>query len=158
MSQEIVAKITTKTFGKITVDDIAKLKNGEATKLLTILGKVTSYRVSSTALGEYVRFSGRFEAEHAATGKKVYSGTMLLPKIAQDLLYGQIDSVPEGIGIEFAFAVGYRRDDSSAVKYVFTFEPLLEMSADDPLLTLSAKVKSRQLALEAPIDIKKKVA
>lgn len=158
MSQEIVSKITTKSFGKITVDDIAKLKNGEATNLLTILGKVTSYRIRTSPLGEYIRFSGRFEATSAATGKKVYSGTMMLPKSAQDLLYGELDSVPEGFGVEFAFAVGYRRDDSSAVKYVYTFEPLLEMKSDDPLLTLSAKIKTRQSASEAPIDIVKKAA
>ena len=161
MSHEIVSKITTKTFGKINIDDIAKLKNGEASKLLTVLGKVTSYRVSSTALGEYIRFSGRFEAENVLNGQKVYSGTMILPKIAQDLLYGQLDSVPEGVGIEFAFAVGYRRDDASAVKYVYTFEPLLEMAQDDPLLTLSARIKEKQAALAAPkqktltIDTKK---
>lgn len=150
MSNEIVSKITTKTFGKITLDDIVKLKDGEGAKLMNVLGKVTSYKVGTTPLGDYITFHGRFQAENALTGKIVYSGAMILPKTAQDLLYGQIDSLPEGVGVEFAFAVGYRREDTSAVKYVFTFEPLLEMASDDPILSLAAKVKNQQLALAAP--------
>ena len=141
---EIVSKITTKTFGKITFDDISKLKDGESTKLMIIMGKVTSFKVGSTPLGPYISFSGRFKAENVNDGRIFYSGAMILPKTAQDLLYGQIESVEHGVGVEFAFAIGYRRDDASAVKYVFTFEPLLDMAVDDPLAALDNKVRARQ--------------
>ena len=107
---------------------------------MRVIGMATSYKVGTTDIGAYIKFLGRFQATSAVTGEIVYSGTAILPKIAQDLLHGQLDSTGGTVGVNFAFDIGIQRDDAAATKYVFTVTPLLEMSQDDPLLKLAAQV------------------
>ena len=140
MQQELVSKISTKTFGKISVETIAAMKDKQKKSLMRIIGMASSYKVGTTEIGTFIKFSGRFQATSAESGEVVYSGTAILPKIAQDLLHGQLDNSDGSIGVNFAFDIGIQRDDASATKYVFTVTPLLEMSQDDPLLKLAAQV------------------
>lgn len=150
MEQTLVSKITMKTFDKVSVDFIATMKDKEKKPWMIVLGMASSYKTGTTDMGAYVKFLGRFQATNAATDEIVFSGTCILPKIAQDLLHGQLDSIDEGVGVQFAFEMGVQRDDSSATKYVFTCKPLLEMAKDDPLMALAEQVNARRLSLAAP--------
>ena len=169
MVQELVSKISSKTFGKITIDHIAALKDKQKKPLMRVIGMATSYKVGTTDIGAYIKFLGRFQATSAETGEIVYSGTAILPKVAQDLLHGQLDSTGGTVGVNFAFDIGIQRDDASATKYVFTVTPLLEMSQDDPLLKLAAMVNdaapvtlmqaaATKLLGKKPVELTEKVA
>lgn len=150
MEQNIVAKISAKTFGKITIETIASMKDKEKRALLRVVGVATSYKTGVTDIGAFVKFTGRFVATCALTGEIVHSGTAILPKIAQDLLHGQLDGVGDGVGLEFAFDIGFQRDDTSAVKYVYTVKPLIDMAQDDPIIMLMARVNEKTPMLAAP--------
>jgi len=128
---------------KITVKGICgALKEPEKpVKLLQVYGLVRSSEVGKTTYGEYIRFRGNFEAVNLETGQMYQSGALILPAIAESLLYGAAASLEEGSALRFAFEIGIK-PSKSPTGYDYTVTPLVEGSENDPLADLRSQVKA----------------
>lgn len=107
--------------------------------LCRILGIANSAKPGESANGPYVRFFGQFKGYDEKTGKAIYSGSMILPGVAQDLLYGVL-SDPSNTGIQFGIKLGIRYKEDAATKYVYVCESTLKPSGADPLALLEEAI------------------
>lgn len=134
---QIVRKITLKgVCGKVDLEKLLKAP-GKRMELMKVFGVARKAAPGSTAIGDFVRFSGSFRAVNSVTGESFQAGGMILPPIAQDLLAGAL----EGDGVEdvnFGFSVAVHYDADAIAKYVYEVESLLPPAQDDPLERLGA--------------------
>jgi len=150
---EILSKITLKKcatfpeFKALVAADTAE--PGKVTWLMKVYGIAAKIKPDSSDLGPYVRFVGQFRSVDMVTGRICSAGQMILPKIAQDLLAGAVES---SNSVQFGFQLGVRYDETAAVKYVYVCESLLAPAQNDPLTMLESSIKTGAPVpvLEAP--------
>ena len=143
----IVKKITVKG---VMDDKIPAPEKGKPKALCHVFGVVRSAKGSSTTFGPYIRFSGTFEAINLETGEQFHSGTLILPGIAESLLFGACGEHPEA-SVEFAFEIGVKASNSP-VKYDFTVKSLIDQRGADPLKALRDQTVHMRPGLPAPSD------
>jgi len=135
---EILKKITVKAVcGQLD-------KPEKATAIMTIFGLIRQATPDKSDYGDYVRFKGQFEAVDLETGSVYQSGTLILPEIAEGLLFGAVSGMDEDTQLQFALEIGLK-PSKSPTGYDYTVKPLTDQGTADPLADLRAK-----LALPSP--------
>lgn len=143
---ELLGKISFKTVcGKINRRKLPE--DGTAMHVMRILGVANKIVTGNGDNGAFVGFLGSFEATNVETGEVFRSGKLFLPNVASNLLEAAVAN-NGGANVEFAFDIGVKEDDTSAVGYVYTASPIMEASENDPI----ALMKTRLIvpALPAP--------
>ncbi|RJP44495.1 hypothetical protein C4587_01790 [Candidatus Parcubacteria bacterium] len=117
-----------------------------ATPVFHVYGLARKYDAERSQYGEYLRFTGDFEAVNLKTGEVHRAGSMILPDIAENVLAGAMNT--EGAqAVQFALEIGVK-PSKSPVGYDYTVKPLVEnREAEDALTTLRAASRA---ALPAP--------
>jgi hypothetical protein len=153
-SGEPLRKITVKTVtGGVTDELFAQLVASpkDPIPMMKVWGIATRMKPGSSDYGTYVKFNGQFRAVNIADGAIFRSSTMLLPKFLEDDLAGII-----GVGaadgktpqVEFGFELSVKYDKTSATKYVYMAENIVEAQDTDQLMKLDSLVLGK--ALPAP--------
>jgi len=106
--------------------------------LMTVFGLAKKCEPSTTQYGEYIKFSGAFEAVNLATGEVVVAGQMILPQVVESLIFNALDQ-ENTEGVQFAFELGVKADKNPR-GYIYTVKSLVEPSGSDPLADLRSKV------------------
>lgn len=114
---------------------------GKETAFCRIVGQATGMKSGTSKLGDYVKFSGLFQASNYLTPEIDYrSSKLILPQVASGTLEGMLGSAlaeikgPEGASgaaVVFAFELTVKGDATSAVGYVFGMRSLVK--GKDPL-------------------------
>lgn len=134
---------------KITIKDVCGTvqKPESATTLMRVVGIAKDFDTGTTTFGEFIKFKGQFRAINIATGEAFDSGAMILPDIANNLIFGALSS--EGANaVEFAFDLAIK-PSKSPTGYDYTVQSLIESKEADPLSALLA-VAPDLPALPAP--------
>lgn len=139
-----------KVAGKVTAKRI--LEAGGNLKLATFAGIATDIKSGVSDFGEWEALSGQFRAINAETGEVFDSAVCFLPDVALNLVKAQLAGGAKAV--EFAFEVSAVEDESVSVGYSYRASPLLEVSEDDPMQRLMAKVPTFAPALSAPAEEK----
>lgn len=149
---KLLTKITMKTCGA--QPEIKKLValDGKVQPLLRVFGIAAKTVPGANDYGPFVKIKGQFMATNLQTGEQFRSGTVLLPKVAEELLTGALDSLADDAGgrVEFGFDIGAHFDESVATKYVYDVVPLTQPKESDPLVMLGKSIGVEVPALEAP--------
>lgn len=143
-----------KVCGKVTATRIAKA--GGALKLATFAGIASDIKQGVSDFGEWEALTGQFRAINAETGEVFDSAVCFLPDVALNLVKAQLAGGAKAV--EFAFEISAVEDESVAVGYSYRASPLLEISEDDPMQRLMAKVPTFAPALSAPAAEEKATA
>lgn len=148
---EILRKITVRDLaGKV---DIKKLLEApdETLVLGKIFGVVNKAKPDSSALGEFLRFYGSIRGV-TVDGEIKQSGSLILPGVAQDFLYGalQLENVES---VQFGFEISVKYDESAIAKYVYKVTPLIDSKPDDPMERLQ-----KELGIVAPKALENKAS
>lgn len=155
---KLVAKLSMKTvFGN--ARSALPENDGETSgPLVRIVGTAGSTKSGESNFGEWLAFIGQFQAVNLRTNESFRSGKLFLPSVAQDMLLGAMTSV-DAAGVEFAFDIGIRRNDSAQVGYEYVVVPLLDVSESDPCARLMKQLASDvATALPAPTAAESKPA
>lgn len=156
-TRTIVKKITSKVVcgGKVNIEKLIKFieqpGNGRESvmPLYGLIGIASDFVPGQTDLGPFVKLLGQFKAVNHETGEEFRSGAAILPGAASDLVYGALRGLGEAGGsIEFALRVGVKRDETSAVGYVFVVEQVYTPQSQDALGALESR-----LSLPAPGNV-----
>lgn len=122
------------------------LADGDIFPLFHIIGQVISHQNGESDYGPWVKLKGRFRATNLVTGEVSSSAVAMLPDEITDNIVAALE-LDDVHGLEMAFEVSARVDDSSAVGYNYVSRPLIDASDTDPLEALAARVQG---ALPAP--------
>jgi hypothetical protein len=148
---EVIKKITVKTVtGGVNIIKLVehqKAAPGTPLWLMEVFGIATSSKPGQTDMGAFVKFIGQFKALNIATGEVKRSGACLLPGALPDLVFGAL-SAEGNQAVQFGFRIGVKFDDTSATKYVYVCDSLMEVKENDPLELLESGIKKP--ALTAP--------
>jgi hypothetical protein len=141
----IVKKITSKSVaGKISLEKLIAHNTanpGSVMPLYGVIGLAADFVAGQSEHGPYVRLLGQFKAINVETGEEFRSGACILPGAASDLVFGALRGLGEGGGsIEFALRVGVKRDETSAVGYVFVIEQVYEPTKQDAIGALESRL------------------
>lgn len=141
----ILKKISTKNVcgdikGMVASGDIKKNCN-----VMRVYGVCVGAKIESGDKGDYIKFTGQFEAVNLLTGEAYSAPIMFLPDVVANLIAGAImqESVNE---LKFGFDIGIRLDKELIVGYEFTAKPLIEPDEQDAL----ADLRSTLPALPSP--------
>lgn len=134
----ILRKITVKSVaGSVDVEKLIKADN-KRLQLAKIFGTAYKMTPQESALGPYVKFSGRFRAVNA-DGEIFDAPSLIVPGIAQDMLIAALDQ--EGVNeVQFAIEISVKYEPTSVTKYVYEIKPLIEAASDDPIERLTAQL------------------
>lgn len=124
-------------------------ESNEPKYLMEVFGVAMGVKRGESNFGPWYAFTGTFQAVNMETGKVARSGVLFLPSIAGDLLLPAVSS-EKNQGVEFAFRIGVKRDESSTIGYTYIAEPLMPVSENDPIELLSRKMQ----ALPSPENVK----
>lgn len=157
MSQ--VKKLSVATvYGKIKLTDLIAKRT---MPLMRVIGTAVSTKKGVTQYGEFTALQGNFKAVNVETGEESRAASLFLPDVALLPIVTALSS-PDARGVDFAIElqVKYVGDDaghkSGGSVYEYTFVPLLDMGADDPIARIEARLAAQAThALEAP-EVKKK--
>lgn len=165
---------------KITVKDVIasadKTKYGEtygltagkktAHALFLILGRITKVEAKATEKGDYILFSGMFEAVRTCDGERFKASRLILPAVAQDAIeQAWIENLPRdengapdpsrAMALAFAFNIGIRPHEA-AVGYQYTVTPvdIGDDAETDPLAAIRTAAEAGIKALAAPEPVK----
>jgi len=160
MDAKFLSKITTKDcgFSKTSIQKLlSDLDDGDEVDLYKVAGIVSDARPGQSSMGEFVKFIGEFVATRTDGKGSFSSGVAIFPKVAENLLFGHVrQSTEQNQSLEFSALVRAKKDETSAVGYTFTIQPLTELRASDRLANLLQRSQmqvangSAAPALEAP--------
>ena len=148
MSRNLISKITVKTvYGKIDIEKVINAPTKQI-ELMDVYGLCRKALPDSSEHGEYVKFRGSFRATNLETGEAFESGSVILPRVAEEVLAGAFsDDTSE---IQFGFRVVVKYDKDSVTKYVYSVIPLLSPAENDPVTLLENKIAENFKQLAAP--------
>lgn len=170
---KLLKKITAKDVLGPVIALVKELKIGVLTDAYAVAGIAKGYETGVSTYGEWVRFSGDFQATNYLTGEVCRAAKAHVPEVLQDAimvglgeLEGVIQSTPGGNitkyqlnqPIEFAFKVAIRRNENNedgSISYEYVTTPLVEMAENDSLSHLTKLLEAPKK--EAP-KVNKKVA
>lgn len=131
---KLIKKLSAKTVMGAVKSLAKELKAGEVLDCFEVIGKTIDTKTGETDNGDWVSFTGRFEAVNLITGIVYRAGNLFLPSVAEELVLQALEE-SEG-GVELAFRVSIREDESSATGYVYEVAPLMAPHEDDELARL----------------------
>jgi len=146
MSMTLLKKMVTKNIvsGKI-VDAVADYVDGAVVKLYTVFGQATSYKTGESNYGEWVSFSGTFEAVN--NNDDVFrSNVVFIPEPMQSMLRDAIDSGAELV--EFGLVVSAKKREDLDRGYEYIISPTIEVASTDALSSIRAIALSHHDAPE----------
>jgi len=150
-------KITPKTVcEKVGLDLLSLQRPVEPRTLYDLFGEVNGVSTGSTALGEWIKFRGRFKAV-TPDGREFDSGSTHIPGALGDMLHASLNEAKEKderARIRIALRVGIvpaPTGKPSATGYTYDVQRIIQNAAseDDPIAQLRAEA-AKQLALPAP--------
>lgn len=132
---EFLTKLTTKKIGVQPARGKAPAV-GKTEVVATLIGIARGYKPGSSEYGDFLKFSGDFEATRAEDGEVFRSGRAIFPAIFADQLQAAVDADAEKTGVQFAVELGVKGSDAS-VGYEWTIKPIGKVSGSaDPLAAL----------------------
>lgn len=148
----LVRKISTKTvLGKkpaVPADD-------KPHWLFQVVGIANDKTTGETDKGPWIALLGAFQATNYETGEIYRSGRAFLPNVALDLVLGQLGA-KDVQSVQFAFRIGVRADETSVTGYVYIAEPVINVTENDPLEALLAKLPGPAAPTALPSKAKEK--
>ena len=113
----------------------AEAAKGEPVTVMRVVGIARGFETGEGDNGPWVKFKGNFQGTAVDTGELFKSGKLFLPGVASDLLEAELMN-DEVTNVELAFDIHAVEDDTSAVGYVYTVTPLIEVGENDPIMAL----------------------
>lgn len=126
------------------LEDLIKAK-GKTIWLCDIYGITARARSGSTAMGEYVKFAGTFQATNLLTGEEFESVSCIIPTFLGEAIYSAMTINSEEGKLNtarFAFRFGAHYDKTAIAKYVFDVQSLLPPSSNDEMAQLRAQARA----------------
>lgn len=114
-------------------------ENNAQVPLVRVYGLATEFKAKNSEYGDYILFSGQFEATNLLTGEVYRSGSMILPPVAEGPLHGALENT-EGTSVQFAYEIGLRVDEEMIRGYEFNVKSLIPDDDHDPLSQLRAQL------------------
>jgi len=145
-----LTKITLADIGldKPVVQAVVEQQKGKETAICRIVGQATGMKAGSTDKGDYVKFTGLFQATNYLHPEVDYrSGKCIMPNVASGMLEGMLgnaqseikgDAEGGGAAVVFAFEITAKGDPTAAVGYVYGIRSLIK--GKDPLEKLFAEL------------------
>jgi hypothetical protein len=157
----LVSKMSAKSIiGKIKArlpkDEKGDLVIGGVASLFRVYGLATGVKKGSTNFGEWLSFSGQFEAVDSESGEVFQSANLFLPDVAQNLLFPAVMDESNISGVTFAFDVGVKEDksaDGQGAGYNFTVSSILEVKETDAMAHLKAALPPMKIAVKAQMPL-----
>lgn len=153
---EIVKKISV---GKLVGKVPAVLPDSKSDKTPVVISRVAGVargiKAGESTYGAFQALTGDFVCEPMVgenKGKRYRSGVLFLPDVALDLITPHVAGLAKGEGVEVAFAITAKNDDSVTIGYSYGAEFLVEPEGNDPLEALLAKAMPALPAPDAPKD------
>lgn len=115
-----------------------------------IYGVATKHDIAETGFGESVRFHGNFEGVNAAGGL-FRSSKAFLSGQSEEALIDALDSVPDGVGIEFSFQYTAVHSERGNLGYQYAVEMLRPISPADSLGHLRDVALKALASVPAPV-------
>jgi hypothetical protein len=138
----LVTKLSMKTVCNGSPD--APKKDEPPKKLARFYGIATGVKTGESAMGPWTALLGSFRGINFDTGEMFQSGKCFLPNVALNMITPQLLK-SENQGVSFAFDISVRRDETSATKYIYTADPIMDAEESDPLEMLTKKINSPAL-------------
>lgn len=121
------------------------IEMGVKVSLFRVYGVARGLKRGESNFGPWTAFTGDFEAVKVSTGEVFRSSQLFLPEVAELMLVGPVMDVKNVGGVQFAFDIGAKGEETS-VGYQYTCDALLEVSDNDPLAALKAILPAPRLA------------
>lgn len=153
---ELVKKISVASvFG-----DVAKNLKGadgkiQTAALMKVYGVADGTKAGQSNFGEWVAFTGNFEAVNVNNGEIFRSNIVFLPEPAHSLLLGTLQRAGENASVQFGFLIGVKASSKGSLGYEYTTQPIVEQTENDPLLALREQAQ-KFAALEHKSEANKK--
>lgn len=146
-----VRKITVKAvYGAVDIEKVLAAKD-TGLPIMDVYGIATAAKEGESDYGVYCKFIGQFRAVNLETGETFRSATLLLPRFLEEQLMGLLGG--GAVAAEFAVRIQAVYDKTSATKYVYVADSLVEAQESDAFKALEARVCERYKALAAPETI-----
>lgn len=126
-------------------------KPTEPTALFSIFGIASNYKTGKSDFGDWLAFTGTFEAVRKSDGKSFVSSKVFLPNSIQGLLLDAMKADKETGEIpetQFAIEIGVK-PAKNVVGYEYSVTSLIKPAGVDPLAALRDQLGDR-LRLNAP--------
>lgn len=133
---EISKKWTIRNF--FSVEEAKEILGDSAKKRLALVAGITNQATVGTSnYGDFIKLLGNFQANNLVNGEIIRTSAVILPDVAANLIYGQLQKGAEAV--EFAFFIGIKESDTPT-GYEYYAEPAIEAAESDPLAALLQKV------------------
>lgn len=147
---EIKRKLTPKTImGKIKRPE----EGANPSSLYVIMGQCDGVATGSGDYGDWVGFTGQFEAVRSHDGSRLIGSVAYVPKAFEALLYAAVKNAQQEdktAKVEFAVEIGIQ-PSTAAIGYEYWVKNLVKtIERADPLAALRAKVMTAVPKLAAP--------
>jgi hypothetical protein len=126
---------------------VGNVKDAEEGTLYTVVGKATGLKGGESNYGPWECLKGDFIAQ-TNDGEQYRGSQLFLPEIAHDMVAHQLKEGNEAV--EFGFIIGKKNDETSAIGYVYTCEPLFQPEPEsDPILKLAKTASDKVKQIES---------
>lgn len=120
------------------------------TPLYTVFGTATGTRSGTSNYGDWMAFTGEFEAVRASDGERYKSGEVILQEPGHTLLFNtlvELRKVDATGGVQFAFEIGKKTsqrwvDTNEGNSYEYTQKSIVNVVRNDPLAALRSAISS----------------
>lgn len=140
---EIVKKLSVgKLVGNVKAVLPDNVKDTSSITLARLVGIARGSKTGESQFGMWTSLTGDFVFEPlmgANAGKRFRSGQLFMPDVALDLVLPLVDGLGKGEGVEVAFALTVRRDETSQIGYSYGAQFLMEPQENDPIMGLLDK-------------------
>jgi hypothetical protein len=141
---ELVTKINTKACGVNKERMNKKLLKDKDTAhpIAHVYGHASRYTIEDYEGRPYMLFHGNFRAKSLLIDRKLRSGRLILPAVAEGVLAGELDMHREdGATVQFGITLTARWDETSGPGYTWGAIPFME-GTEDPLAEIEAVLPS----------------
>lgn len=153
MTVKLLKKISSQT---VCPDLLTRLDVAGAPRelvLYDVYGMVADIKRGSTEKGEWLKFTGQFEAIVDKTGEIYQSGAIFIPQPFEDMLYSEVcrakEADPNGT-VQFACRVSIvppTKGKVSATGYEYRCTPLIDSSEESPLAKMRKLIGEKRALL-----------
>jgi len=153
-----VKKITTALCGVSAqvAESTALAGDGEEVPVLRVGGRITGSEAGKTAISEYIKFKGEFEAINAVTDQHYRSQNLIVPSVAEQML-ADLSANGEEV-TQFGLDITVVKNDTTKGGYKFRYgvRSLTSPRVKDALSQLMESFDNAVPLLAAPKSDKKK--
>lgn len=143
LKPELCKKLTTKGVMGDRVSS-ADVKDGPV-QLYSIIGICNGFKTGSSQYGDWVGFTGQFEAQRFADGQRFVAPVSFIPEPASGMMLSALEQANkrgEEANLQFAFIIGAKKSNA-AIGFEYTVEPVLKASQNDMLAELRNQIAPR---------------